>query len=122
MKAAGLHAAGIYGVAALAGVAVLPVAAVVTFIGRDSAQQDFDSTFDNAYEKSLQVLKRQGRLGREDKARGIISATINSAQVNIKIVRKADNQVQVVVSARKYLFPKPEIAGGVLYGISEKLK
>ena len=122
MKAAGIQGAAIYGVAMLASVAVLPVAVAATIIGRDSAQQDFISFFDNVYEESLAVLKRRGKITREDKTRGIISATINSAQITVKIIKKANSKTQVVISARKYLLPKPEVAGGVLYEISEKLK
>ncbi len=122
MKAAGIQGAAIYGASMLTGVAVLPVAVALTLIGRDSVQQDFITTFDNVFEETLKVLKRQGKITKEDKIRGIISVTINSAQINVKIIKKAENETQVVVSARKYLFPKPEIAGGVLYGIAEKLK
>jgi len=122
MKAAGIQGAAIYGVAMLASVAVLPVAVAATIIGRDSAQQDFISFFDNVYEESLAVLKQKGKITREDKSRGIISATINSAQITVKIIKKANSKTQVVISARKYLLPKPEVAGGVLYEISEKLK
>lgn len=122
MKAAGIQGASIYGVTMLTGVAVLPVTLAITFIGRDSVQQDFISTFDHAYEESLEVLKRQGKITRKDKSGGIISATINSVQVTVKIKKKTGSKIQLVISARKYLFPKPEIAGGILYGISEKLK
>lgn len=122
MKAAGIQGVTIYGAAMLTGAAVLPVAVALTLIGRDSVQQNFIATFDNAYEETLKVLKRQGKITREDKSQGIISATINSAQINVKIIKEPDNKAQVVVSARKYLLPKPEIAGGILYGISEKLK
>jgi len=122
MKAAGIQGAKIYGAAMLAGAAVLPVAVAVTLIGKDSAQQDFIASFDNAYEEVLKVLKRQGKVAREDKAKGAISATINSAQVYARIIKKAGNKTQVIISARKYLLPKPEIAGGILYEISGKLK
>jgi len=122
MKAAGIQGAAIYGAVMLTGVAVLPVAVALTLIGRDSVQQDFIATFNNVFEETLKVLKRQGKITKEDKIRGIISVTINSAQINVKIIKKAGNKTQVVVSARKYLLPKPEIAGGVLYRISEKLK
>ena len=122
MKAAGIQGANIYGAAMLTGVAVLPVAVAVTLIGRDSVQQDFISTFDNVYAASLEVLKRKGKITREDKLRGVISATINSVQVTVKIKKNAGNNTQVIISARKYLFPKPEIAGCILYGILEKLK
>ncbi|MDD5130348.1 MAG: hypothetical protein PHS66_04805 [Candidatus Omnitrophica bacterium] len=121
MKAAGIQGAAIYGVAMLTGVAVLPVAVALTFMGRDSVQQEFTVTFDNVYEEALKVLRRQGKIANEDKARGIINAGIKSAQVNVKIIKKTVNRTQVVVSARKYLLPKPEIAGGILYEISAKL-
>jgi len=122
MKAAGIQGAAIYGAAMLTGVAVLPVALALTLMGRDSVQQDFITTFDNTYEEALRVLKQMGKITREGKSQGIIGAIINSAQINVKIIKKADNKTQVVVSARKYLLPKPEIAGGVIYRISEKLK
>ena len=79
-------------------------------------------SFDNVYKESLEVLKRKGKITREDKSRGIMSATINSAQITVQINQKAGNKIQIVISARKYLLPKPEIAGGVLYEISERLK
>ncbi len=122
MRAAGIQGAQVYGVAMLTGVAVLPVAVAVTLIGRDSVQKDFVSTFDNVYAISLEVLKRKGRITREDKLQGVISANINSTQITVKIEKKTGSKTQVVISARKYLLPKPEIAGGILYMISEKLK
>jgi len=67
-------------------------------------------------------LKKMGRLTKEDRSGGILGAEINSAQVALKIRKKSNNKTELVISARKYLFPKPEIAGGVLYEISEKLK
>jgi len=122
MKAAGIKGAKIYGAAMLAGTAVLPVAIAFTFTGKDSARQDFSEAFDNVYEAGLKVLKEKGRVRKEDKSAGVIFATVNSAQVALKVIKKSDNNTQVVVSARKYLFPKPEIAGGVLYGVSIKLR
>lgn len=122
MKSAGIQGAKIYGVAMLAGVAVLPVAIVGTFVGKDSVSQDFASSIDKVYEVSLRTLKQKGKVTKEDKAAGVIGAVVDSSQVAIKINKKADNKTEVVVSARKYLFPKSEIAGGVLYDIAEKLK
>ncbi|MDD5477577.1 MAG: AsmA family protein [Candidatus Omnitrophica bacterium] len=122
MKSAGIEGAKIYGAAMLAGVAVLPVAVAATFIGRDSVQHEFIAGFDKVFETSSVVLKKMGRLTKEDKPNGILGAEIDSAQVALKIRKKPDNKTEVVISARKYLFPKPEIAGGVLYEISEKIK
>ena len=122
MKSAGIQGAKIYGVAMLAGVAVLPVGIAATFAGRDSVQQDFAASFDNVYNVSLAVLNKMGKVTKEDKSGGIIKADINSAQVALKINKKTNNKTGLIISARKYLFPKPEIANGVLYEISEKLK
>ena len=119
MKAAGIQGAKVYGVVMLAGVAVLPVAIAATFVGKDSVQQDFAVDFDKMYGQSLSVMQRMGKITGEDKTKGIIKANISSAQVTLKINKKTGNKTQVVVSARKYLLPKPEIAGGVLYEISE---
>ncbi len=122
MKSAGIEGAKIYGVAMLAGVAVLPVSIAAKFIGRDSAQEDFTGNFDRIFEVSLATLRRMGKVTKEDKTRGIIDAEVDAAQVSLKITKKTGNKMAVVISARKYLLPKPEIAGGVLYEISDKLK
>jgi uncharacterized protein involved in outer membrane biogenesis len=122
MKAAGIQGAKIYGVAMLAGVAVLPVAIVANFVAKDSAAQEFTAGFDEAYETSIAVLKGMGRIEREDKAAGVITANINGANVTVKLEKSADNKTQVIASARKYLLPKPEIAGGVVFEISKKMK
>ncbi len=122
MKAAGIQGAKIYGVAMLAGVAILPVGMAATFAGKDSVQQDFTAGFDKAYEVSLSVLKQKGKITKEDKSAGIIGAEVNSAEVTIKIKKKVENKIELIISARKYFLPKPAIAGGVLYEINEKLK
>ncbi|MGE5197860.1 MAG: AsmA family protein [Deltaproteobacteria bacterium] len=122
MKAAGIQGAKIYAVSMLAGAAILPVAVAATFAGKDSVQQDFSSGFDRIYEVSLGVLKQMGKITKEDRAAGTIGASIDSATVALKIKKKENNNYTVTISARKYLLPKPEIAGGVMYNISEKLK
>ncbi|MBU0503714.1 MAG: hypothetical protein ABH882_04825 [Candidatus Omnitrophota bacterium] len=122
MKAAGIQGVAIYGVAMLSGVAVLPVAVAVRFAGRDSVEQDIRSPFDNVYNQSKAILQQKAKINRDDRPGGIISATINSVQITVRIRKKTDSLTQITVSARKYLFPKPEIAGGILYEISEKIK
>ena len=122
MKAAGIQGAKIYGIAALAGAAILPVGIAATFAGKDSAQQEFASSFDNVYAAALAVLQKKGKITAEDKSNGIIKAEINSAGVALKINKKSANKTEIVASARKFMLPKPEIAGGVLYEISEKLE
>jgi len=121
MKSAGIQGAKIYGVAMLAGAAVLPVGIAATFAGKDSVRKDFAENFDKAYSVSLAVLNQMGKVTKEDKSGGVIGANIDSVQVTLKI-REKDNKTELTISARRYLLPKPEIANGVLYKISEKLK
>jgi len=122
MKAAGIKGAKIYSVAMLSGTAFLPVGLAFTFAGNDSAEQDFSVSFDRAYAAGLALLKQKGQVVEEDKPAGNISASVDSADITFKVIQKPDNNIQVVVSARKYLLPKPEIAGGILYEVAEKLK
>ena len=122
MKEAGIQGVKIYGVAMLAGAAVLPVAVATTFAGRDSVEQEFLTNPENVFEASLTVLKGMGKITREDKSSGVIDAEVNSASVAVKITKKEGNKTKIVISARKYLLPKPEIAGGILYEVSEELK
>jgi len=121
VKAAGIRAAKIYGVAMLSGVAALPVGIAATFLGKDSVQQTTDVDFQHVYEVSLEAVKRMGKLTKEDAANGAIKANIQGAMVAIQIRNGSDNKTKITISARKYLFPKPDIAGGVLYGIVDKL-
>lgn len=120
IKAAGIKSAQIYGVVMVAGVAVMPVAVVATFIGPTSVKQIIDVHFEQAYEVSLAVLKRMGSVTRQDLSKGMIQANIKGANVTLQLTRKGPS-AELTISARKYLFPKLDIAGGVLYEISEKL-
>ncbi|MDD4940251.1 MAG: hypothetical protein PHI60_08890, partial [Candidatus Omnitrophica bacterium] len=121
MKAAGIEGAQVYGVAMAAGVAVLPVGIAATFAGKDHALQEFTTSFENAYDVSLAVLKRKGKVTGDNLA-GIINGVVDGAKVTIRIKKKTVNKVEIIVSARKFMLPKPKIAGGVLYEIAEKLK
>lgn len=122
MKAAGIKGAAIYGVSALAGVAVLPVAATVMFMGKDSAEKDFDVSLDKLYNVSLKLLNSIGQVKKEDKASGVIQADVRGANITVKLKELSGRTNQIVISARKYMLPKPEIAGGILYQITEELK
>jgi uncharacterized protein involved in outer membrane biogenesis len=121
MKAAAIKNAEIYGVAMLAGVAVLPVAVVATFIGKDSVQQTIDASFEHTYEISLEVVKSMGTITKEDESNGVIKADIHGSAVALILRKAADNKAEITISARKYMLPQLDIAGGVLYQILDKL-
>jgi hypothetical protein len=122
MKAAAIKNAEIYGVAFVAGVAALPVAVAATFIGKDSVQQIIDASFEHVYEVSLEVVKRMGTVTKDDASNGVIKAKINGAMVALILRKGVDFKTEITISARKYMFPKLDIAGGVLYQILDKLQ
>ncbi len=122
MKAAAIKNAEIYGVAMLTGVAALPVAVAATFIGKDSVRQIIDTGFEHVYAISLEAVKRMGTITKHDASNGAIRANINGATVALILRKDADNKTEITISARKYMFPELDIAGGVLYQILDKLQ
>lgn len=121
MKAAAIKNAQIYGVAMLTGVAALPVAVTATLIGKDSVRQIVDAGFEHVYRISLKVVKRMGKITKDDALNGVIKANINGVMVALRLEKKVDGKTGLTISARKYLLPKLDIAGGVLYQILDKL-
>lgn len=126
MKAASVKYAGIYGAALLTGVAALPAAlpAVVagTFIGKDHVKQVVEASFEQVYQTSLEVVARMGRITKQEASNGVVKANIHGAMVAIILRKRADHTIEITISARKLLFPKLDIAGGVLYQILDKLE
>ncbi|MBM3254695.1 MAG: AsmA family protein [Candidatus Omnitrophica bacterium] len=123
LRPTALKGAAIYGLVSLTGAQLLPpvgVAAVLT--GRDGAKAGFPTDTQKAFTVSLEALDEVGDIVKHDDRRGVIKGKIHSIEVIIKISRIFDKEVTVAVSARKYLIPKPHIAEGLLYHISEKLK
>jgi hypothetical protein len=121
MKAALIKNAAIYGTVMLTGVAVLPVVVAATFIGKDSVQQSINAPMEQAYKISLEVIKRMGRITKDDAPGGVIKADINGSMVALMLKKSKDNKTEITVSARKYMLPEADIAGGVLYQILDKL-
>lgn len=122
MKEAAIKNAQIYGATLLTGVAVLPAALVATYIGKDYVRQIIDATFEHLYKISLDVVKRMGSITKEDEPGGVIKANIHGVSVALILRKVQENKTEITISARKYMFPKLDIAGGVLYQILDKLR
>jgi hypothetical protein len=122
MKAFVTKEAEIIGVSMLTGVAAMPVAIARTLIGKDSVQQIIDASFEHAYIISLEVVKRMGRITKDDAPNGSIKADINGSMVALQLRKKEDNKTEITISARKHMFSKLSVAGGVLYEILDKLQ
>jgi uncharacterized protein involved in outer membrane biogenesis len=121
MKPTAIRSAGIYGAATILGVAFLPAGVAGVLTAKDYSQFDFNTSVDKAYNISLDVLKQMGTIKSEDKTAGVIKGKIDKNDITIKIEKK-EKVTQVTVSARKFMLPQAQVAGGVMYKISEKLK
>ena len=122
LRSTAIKGAEVYGVAALAGVAVLPVGVASVFMGQDSAKADFDTNYERAYKASLEAMDELGDIVKADKNTGYIKGQTQGIEVVIRIVETTARKAAITVSARKYMLPKPKTAEGVLYQISQKLK
>ncbi len=122
LKAAGIRGAKIYGLSMIAGAGLFPVAVVSTLMGKDTAESISGRDFETVYKVALKVLKLSGQIKSEDKAAGMIKADIRGSEVVANIKKISANKNEISISARKYFFPKPEIASGILYQINEELK
>lgn len=113
----------IYQGAMLAGVEVLPIVVAVKFFGNSGVTEVLDQSFEHLFKVSLEVMMRMGTVIEQDETQGLIKAKINGANVTLWLEKSLEGQkTEITVTARKYFLPKPNIAGGVLYEITEKLQ
>ena len=122
MKPTAIKGAKIYGVATILGAGFLPAGIAGTLLGKDSAQAEFGASVDQVYQTALDVIKKSGILSSESKADGVIKADVSGHNVTMKVEKNDQGKTQIVIAARKYLIPKPEVAQGILYQIQEKVK
>ncbi len=111
----------IYGMAVLTGVYFLPVEAAVILTDKDNVTGNFDIIYESAYKLSLETLDELGDVVKQDMSKGIIQGKVHGVDVGIKILQKKDAALNISVSARSFFFPKPAIAEGLLYEITEKI-
>lgn len=122
MKPTAIKSAKVYALNTIMGVGFLPAGVALTLAGKDYTQQDFDSSFEKVYDASLSIAQKMGKVTQENKEGGMIKALVNKNDVTIKIKKLTEKSTQLTVSARRLLLPKPDVAGGVLLEISERLK
>ena len=122
MKQAGIKGAAIYGAAMLTGVGIIPVAAMALFGSKDSIEDRINVPLDRLFGISVETLKRMGTVKQEDQAAGAITAEASGATVTIRLKPDPKGGTSITISARKFMLPKPDVAGGVLYEIQQRLK
>lgn len=122
LKAAGIQGLKVYGATILTGVAALPVMAAFTFTAKDHAQETFNVSLKRAYDAGLEVLKTAGKVRKENRPGGVISAEVDGAGVTFEARKLPGGSTQVTISAREFGLPQDETAAGVMYRLREKLK
>lgn len=122
LRQSAFKGAALYGATAIAGAAVLPVGVTAVLVGKDSSAAEFPVSAEKAFAMSKEVLAAMGQVTMEDSGTGVLKARVQGCDVALKVVAQQAGGVQVTVSARKLLIPKPEIAGGVLHEITQKLQ
>jgi len=125
LKHTAIQGAKIFAAQAILGAAFLPAGVAVTLTGKDSAQQGFDLPYDKVYDAAratLQAMTDRATIKNENKEKGTIVALVDKNDVTLRIDRVTDRSTQITVSARRLFLPKPEVARGVIYQISQRLK
>ena len=122
LKSTTIKTAAIAAVASKFGYGSVVMGVVNNLLASDEASIDFNKEYDQVFDVSLKVIEAMGVTKEQSKSSGLIKANVEGADVVIKVSRLTNNRVNVVVSARKLLLPKPEVAGSVMYAIEEKLK
>ena len=116
-----IKGAKIYAAATVLGAAFLPAGVVGVLVGKDSSTAEYKADYDELYDVSLSVINEIGELKNEDRGKGVIKAKVNGSDVAIKMEKTPEQKIQVTISARKLMLPKPEVAGGIQYRISERM-
>ncbi len=121
MKAAAIENAAIYGISLATGFTALPIVVVTKFIGKDYVQNVVDVNFKDVYKVSFEVMEGMGQITKDDPSGGAIKATIEGARVALALRKISDDETEITISARRFMFPRMEAAAGILYQIVDKL-
>ena len=121
MKHTAIQSAGMYAAAAVMGVGFLPGVVLGVIVAKDDVIQDFSKGYAQAFDACEQFIKERGQLVKSDRSKGSIEGKLEGTDVKIKVEKLSWFKTRITVSARKFMMPKREFAGGVLYQIGKKL-
>ena len=88
----------------------------------DEAQWVFPGGYEKIYVNCLKTAQAMGTVKQENKAAGVIKASIEGADVTLRVSKLSSSRVGVAVAARKLWFPRPDLASRVLYAVEEKMR
>ncbi len=122
MRPAALKGAAIFGAATVLGLGFMPAGIAGILLSNDSGTAYFQAGLDQVRTVVREILRKSGHITQDNKATGTIKATVQRNNIAVTIKQKNDILVEVKVSARKLLIPKPQVAQGILYEITEQLR
>jgi len=122
LKPTAIQGAGLYAATTLMGVAFLPGLAIGLAVASDQAVSDMPFAVDHVFRQSLELVKRLGKVKKTDEAAGKIWGTVYGCDISIDVQKTGWGQSKIIIKARKYFFPKPQIAAGLLYQLKEGAK
>ena len=117
-----IKGAAIYAAAAMTGVGLIPVGIIGALTGNADVDTEFKAGLDRVYDAALKTITAMGEVKSENKSGGLIKAKVDGADVTVNLSEKSKNLTRVVVSAKQFMLPKPEVAGGIIYKLKEALK
>ncbi len=113
--------AGVYAAATLMGAGFLPAAVLGAIIAQDSMAEDLPAGFDKVFALSEKFIKERGLLKKSEKATGSIVGQVDNHDLKFTLEKLPGGKTRLTVSAHRFLLPRREFAGGVLYQISQGL-
>ena len=122
MKATTIKSAAIYGAATVLGVGFLPAGVAGVLISKDSAQEEFSVSYNDAFVAAEKVIRENGADVSVNRNSGEITAKIGRTKIKIEVSKVESKLVTVTVSARKMLIPQRQEAEKILYKIKEILE
>ncbi|MDE2009169.1 MAG: hypothetical protein KGJ09_03725 [Candidatus Omnitrophica bacterium] len=121
LKPTALRSAGLYAATTVLGATFLPALALGIAVAQDSAHADLHDGFQRVYGESLKLVHDlDGRVKKKD--RNHIWAKVYNCDVVFTIQDKGWGKSSVRIKAREFLLPRLEIANGLLYQLTERLK
>ena len=115
-------AGALFFLAGCAPVLVASGAAVGYAVSRDSVVLDMDHPADQVWTAIVEETQSVGKIKREDAQRKRVDAEVEETDLVVTLKSLTPAASRVVVRARKFLMPKPEIAQRVAFGIQRRVE
>ncbi|OGX57456.1 MAG: hypothetical protein A2306_03030 [Omnitrophica WOR_2 bacterium RIFOXYB2_FULL_38_16] len=117
LKSTAIKSAAMYGATAVLGVGLLPVGVAGVLTSNDSAQADFNVSYEDALKAAEAISNDIGTKVEVKKDIGQIEFQTGKTKIKILVENMENKKTSITVSARKLLVPRRQEAESVLYKI-----